>query len=228
MKLFHLAAIACSAAVIGNAAHAGAITTYGSVSAFNAAVGSGTVTVEDFTPTYHFPIASGVLNSATNEAGITPGMIKPGVTYSTPVGSGNFFNIDLGAGFAGGFLDTVTGGGRTLTVTFDGPVQMFGFDTSNIVAPGMSMVIDFEDGSHFSEPIAPSSSGMEFFGFGSSAQDIVSVRLSGRNDFSFALDNFRFTDVGDGNGTVPEPGSVALLGLALAAARMARQRKAAS
>src|SRR6058998_3991145 len=64
--------------------YAGSITTFFDRADFDAAVGN--TTVEDFLDGVHFPITSGVLNEFTNEAGIQPGDIQSGVTYSTPVG----------------------------------------------------------------------------------------------------------------------------------------------
>lgn len=122
-------------------AYAGPITTYNNLTSFNTAVGALSITVEDFTSTAHFPINSGVLNSATNEAGITPGTIKSGVTYLTPLpGSGIFFNIDAGGGFDGGFLDTLDRN-RVLTITFDNDIQYFGFDTNKVIGVGMTMEV---------------------------------------------------------------------------------------
>lgn len=46
--------------------------------------------------------------------GIAPGDIVAGVTFSTPIGAGNFFNIDGGGAFAGGILDRIGGGSADL------------------------------------------------------------------------------------------------------------------
>lgn len=212
-------------------AHAGVITAYSDLASFNAAVGALAVIVEDFTGSSHFPISSGILNAATNEAGITPGTIQPGVTYSTPLpGNGNFFNIDAGGGFSGGFLDTVTGNGRVLTIAFDNDVQFFAFDTNALVgASGMQMTVNFISGSPFQQQIIPANgSALDFFGFGSDAADIGSITLSGPGTFSFAIDNFRFTAGSNNqNGNVPEPATIALMGLGFAGLVVMRRRKTA-
>lgn len=234
MKISHLMLAATLAGVCASASQAGVVTSYATLGAFNSAVGAANVTVEDFTSTSHFPITTGILNSSTNLTvgtgpAITPGMIKPGVTYSTPVGSGNFFNIDFGGGFTGGLLDTVTGGNRVLTITFDGPVQFFGFDTNSLVS-SMNLTVNFGGGGTFTDTVVPANGLlMDFFGYGSDVADITSLTLSGAGSISFAIDNFRFTDPqqgGNGN-NVPEPGSLALAALALAGAGAIRRRRSA-
>jgi hypothetical protein len=219
--------LTCLCLLVAPLAHA-QITTFSDRPTFDAAVGP--TTLETFTNTFHFPISSGVLNSLTNDATasgppILPGDIQPGVTYSTPVGSGNFFNIDAGANFTGGFLDTVTGNGP-LTITFDSPVRAFGFDTNALV--GSSMTVTINGGTPFANtlPVAPTFN-MQFFGFESGAQDITSVTLFSPGSVSFAIDNFVFPAGGTPPPPVPEPGSVALLiGMGLSGAGfLARRRR---
>ena len=210
-------------------ASAGLITTFSDRAAFDAAVG--TTVVEDFGPDANFPITSGILNSFTNEAGILPGDIAPGVTYSTEVGTGNFFNIDAGGGFQGGFLDSIVfpSGERTLTVNFDTAVAAFGFDTNSLMGSAFSLLINFSDGTstEFSQAVG-SGLGLQFFGYQSSLVDIDSLNIRGNNTtFNFALDNFTF---GGGSGSVspvPAPGALSLLGLCLAGMGVARRRQQA-
>jgi hypothetical protein len=199
------------ALVAGTAARAQVITPYTSLSAFTAALGSAPMTVEDFTSTSHFPISTGILNSATNlpGIGITPGLIQPGVTYSVPVGSGSFFNIDGGAGFEGGFLDTITGA-TPLTITFDTSVGAFGFDTNTWMGSDFGITINFTSGPAYVNTFAIGSADPVFFGFVSSESNIVSALFYNTTAGNFGLDNFRFT-------AVPEPGAFWLLGAGAAA-----------
>ncbi len=210
------------AAVIaaGLVAHAGAdtITVFSDRPSFDAAIGV-PLAVETFTPDEHFPITTGVLNSATDLVvadgpPITPGLILPGVTYSTPVGTGDFFNIDAGARYSGGFLDRIFSPGA-LTANFDSPVIGFGFDTNDLMGP-FSLSIQFTSGPDFSQQFA----GAGFYGFVGGSADIQSVTIMGTNStFSFDLDNFTFP------GPVPEPSSLALAGLGSIALIIAARRR---
>lgn len=207
--------------LLTNSVSAGVITQYhDDLIGFNAAVGSSPVTVEDFTSTAHFPISSGVLNSSTNEAGLSPGDIQAGVTYSTPIGTGNFFNIDCCYN-GNPFLDTVTSNGP-LTVTFDAPTKGFGFN-SGIFIDGLTLDIIFSSGA--SQSFNPFIDGADrFYGFVSSAEDILSAVIGGSsNAFTFAIDDFRFTT--GGTTSVSEPNTFVLLGLGLAGLGFVKRRK---
>jgi hypothetical protein len=196
------------------------ISTYSSLSAFTSAVGPGPMTVEDFTSTSHFPITTGVLNSLTNLPGVAPGTVQPGATYSTAIGTGNFFNIDVGGNFVGGFLDSVTGVGP-LTVTFASPVGGFGFDTDTFAGTSFALTINFTAGSPYHSTFGVSSSTPVFYGFQSNTANITSIVILGSSSVdTFAIDNFRFT-------SVPEPGTAWLIGGGLVALAVSRRRRLA-
>ena len=203
-RTFGLSAlIACS---LGAAAMADDITVYNDRAAFNAAVGV-PLTLEDFTPTSHFPIRTGVLNSETNlpEIGIFPGTIQSGVTYSTPIGEGNFFNIDAGGGYTGGFLDGFLPSDREVTIDFhtDDPntprtVFAFGFDLGSLASTDFDVFIHFSSGpmQHFNNPYPAS---LAFFGFVSDARDITQVIIGNNGGFfAFDFDNFTYDEVSEG------------------------------
>ena len=208
---------------MGGRPTAAAITAYTDRPTFDAAVGP--TTVEDFTSDAHFPISTGVLNAATNlpGIGIVPGTIQAGVTYSTAIGTGLFFNIDAGGGYAGGFLDTVTGVGP-VHVAFDTPASAFGFDANSLMGSSFDLTIHLSTGPDV--VIGPTALGaLSFFGYQSDAANITGVDVLGadRQTFSFAFDNFTFT--ANAAVTTPEPASLALLGAGLAGLGFARRRR---
>ncbi len=182
------------------------ITEYSNRPAFEAAAG-GPLTVEDFTPTFHFPITTGVLNSETNlpGIGIFPGTIQEGVTYSTPVGSGNFFNIDAGGGYTGGFLDGFNPSDREVTLKFHTSdpntpraIRAFGFDIGSLGSTDFDVFISFSSGpmQHFNHAYPGS---ITFFGFVSDASDITQVVIGNNGGFfGFDFDNFTYSEVGSG------------------------------
>jgi len=172
------------------------INTFGDRTMFDMFVGQ--TTLEDFTDTSHFPIPTGILNSLTNEPAINlfPGDIQPGVTYSTPVGSGNFFNIDFGGNFPGGFLDSLSNPEvEPLTITFDNPVGAFAFDTNSLMGTGFDIEIQFTSGLPFIANFPVDNNvALQFFGFQSQTSNIETVIISGTgiNSFDWAIDNFSF------------------------------------
>ena len=190
-----------------------------------AALGGGAV-VEDFSSDFHFPISTGVLNAATdlvmaNGAPITPGMILAGVTYSTPVGSGNFFNIDgLSSFYSGGFLDSLNAN-TVLTATFDAAQTSFGFDTNKKMGGFFNITINFANGTPYTAKVTvPNSNTLSGFGFTSSGADIISATLTAAPGSGFALDSFTY-----GPGVpLPEPGSLALLAGFLGAGLLVRRK----
>ena len=168
-------------------ADAGSITEYSSLSAFGTAVGV-PLTNENFTfgtTTQHFPIPTGILNSATNlvvsnGSPILPGDIQPGVTYSTPIGTGDFFNIDSGGGYPGGFLDEIgtSGPSTALTTTSNTAVNGFGLSTNSLMGTQFTLTINFTSGpaQTFVDAVPPTES-LSFFGFVSSDRHPVGVAL---------------------------------------------------
>jgi hypothetical protein len=161
----------------------------------------------------HFPIPSGVLSSQTNEAGITPGSIQPGVTYSIDVGSGAFFGTDSGAGFPDAPFLVVTQGG-TLTVKFDQAVRGFGFDTNHGMGNLATVHIRTVGGGDqpFTVPV-PVDQDVVGIAFEDSSDDITGATIvgNGTDGASVAIDNFTFGSTAD----IPEPSTLALASVGL-------------
>jgi len=140
-----------------------------------ASVLDGNVLVETFGSVLRGPITTDVLNSATDCCDIPPPFILQGVTYSTPIGTGFFFNIDGGAGFTGGLRDAITEP-NPLTVQFAIPQIAFGFDTNSIMGPTFEITINFSGGGSLSKTLnIPNTLAMTGFGFISNTDDITSA-----------------------------------------------------
>lgn len=203
-------------------ANAGSITIFSDRSAFNASVGS--TTLEDFTGGAHFPIPGGSLSSTSSFGGLAAGQIKAGAVYTTPVGSANYFNIDSGGGFLGGFLDGFDPSTRDLTITYSPLVSAFGFDTNGLM-PDFDLTINFTSGSDYLAHYSGINA-MTFFGFQSTASDISSVIISGNNSFfGFAIDDHAFGGQVAEVSQVPEPATLLLFGLGAIGFAVTRQSR---
>ncbi len=215
-------------AIVALPATADVITTYTDRTTFNNSVGV-PLTVEDFTDTFHFPISTGVLNAETNlpDIGILPGDIQAGVTYSTPIGTGNFFNIDAGGGYTGGFLDGFNPSDREVTIDFWNssssdarPISAFGFDLGSLGSSDFDVLISFSSGpDQLFNNVYPNS--LSFFGFQSDATDITQVVIGNNGGFfGFDFDNFTF----DSPRAIPEPSSL-LLGALCSLGLLVRRKR---
>ena len=168
-------------------AHAGTVTEFSDRAAFES--GFNSVTTEDFgdygSSTSTLTIASGVLNASTSASNgivtVNPGDFVAGVTFSTPVGTGAFFNLDRNYFFSGMILSSLRSTGtRDLTVSFDTPQAGFGLDTSYLMR-SFDVTINFASGPSqtfsyaFPTPATYDEYIPTFFGWESSAADITSV-----------------------------------------------------
>jgi hypothetical protein len=211
MRVISLVALGVLASF--TAAHAGTVTEFADRATFEA--GFNSVSTEDFgdygSSTSTLTIASGVLNASTSATNgivtVNPGDFVAGVTFSTPVGTAAFFNLDRNYFFSGMILSSLRGtstsyyGTRDLTVSFDAPQAGFGFDTS-ILMRSFDVTINFASGPSqtfsyaFPTPAVYAEYIPTFFGWESSAADITSVvigsNLSSTSGLNFLVDNFSF------------------------------------
>ena len=142
--------------------------------------------------------------------GITPGTIQAGVTHSAnvdPARPAVGSTLMQGVGYVGGSVDTpIDDTPRPITVTFDGPVRAFGFDTNALGSSSKNIVINFAPGLPF----------------------IANLAIGGEYNnpalFGAAFDHFRCTAV-DASGIL-EPATFTLAASALAAAAVEGIRQA--
>jgi hypothetical protein len=203
--------------------HAGTITTFGTLSSFDAAVGPTTTETFDVAPQCIF--LTGALSSSgvtcSGGGSVAPGDIQSGVSFSVPsAGYSKSFAIDSGGVLGSNhILDSDIGGrlapGTTpLTAAFSTAISGVGFEEYNIDgATTLTAILNFTGGGSVTDNETLTGAFTQFFGFESSVRDISSIVIdTNGTHYEFAVDNFAFT-----TSAVPEPKSLGLLAAALAA-----------
>jgi hypothetical protein len=209
MRKFAFGLIIGAALLLGsNSAQADSVTTYTSLSAWQAAAGSPTTT-EDFADT---TLATGLSATFGSNASIGGGLLNVNgqlATFPTP----SVFTFTPGTSAFGGDFDLTpggNGGGLDLSIAFSNATS------TDVFIPGGD----------------PEFNG--FFGVTSNGASITSLTLKGASftggGESFTLDNLQFRSSGSGGGggttPVPEPSTALLLGSALGLLRLVKSRLA--
>ena len=113
-----------------------------------------------------------------------------------------------------------------ITLSFASPIQAFGAYITGLQLAGET--VNFSDGTSQTLTLQNFGSGAQFFGFTDAGTSISSIVFDTRNpsnglgDF-IGLDDIRF--VAAGPSSVPEPGTMALLGLGIAGLALRRRKQ---
>lgn len=177
----------------------------------------------------------GALSSYTVEdfEGLTGGDIQSSYDLGDfTVAADDIMMVLSGATGQGLLNHDFTGGpiARTFTVTFDNAINAFGFsmqEWGDLGVHGTTMLFSNELGENIVVDTRPGQIGQEFYGVTSNLGFTTVTLFDNENPFGqdgYVFDNFTY-QFHQGNGVVPEPASMALLGLGLAGMTVRRLRK---
>jgi len=221
MMRFALAALCATLLTTG--AHAATITS--SKSSFLANV-SGVVTE---TTSFGLPYFDGAGNpTVINAVTLTDGAVLSGLTNNNPVLAGSSF-APLSSGYSG---DLAYNSGTSETLSFDNWVQAIGFtfapDLGIAAQLGLpnnaSVTFALSNGQSMTDSLNSFDAGDSLF-FGATnlkPGTTLTITVSGTDGFGNPIAGFAIGDILD----VPEPASVALLGMAAAGMAFARRKRA--